>query len=256
MKRSKLACKLLCLLALACGVARAATIDATGVDWSRGGSVVIREDNVDVNAYFAGVIFISLSDGGQTYYRDTLCVDLFTDIYLGQVYNTNLLRPQDVPQKDLTRVAWLVDNALLPTQNSSYGSVLPRDEWVFSAAQGAGIQLAIWDIVHDGGDGLSSGRVQAASADDANNNGLGATDPTVLLWAQSYESLSQDQSSDVAFVYNNVDLGGTVAQMLIGPEFSDGGPQPAPEPRMLMPAGAALIALSLALRHYASGKKL
>jgi PEP-CTERM motif len=36
--------------------------------------------------------------------------------------------------------------------------------------------------------------------------------------------------------------------MLIGPQFFDGGPQPVPEPETLVPAGMALIALSLGLR--------
>jgi hypothetical protein len=237
------------VLALCSGAAWASTINATGVDSSRGGSMAIREDNVDTNAYFAGVIFISLTDGNQTYNRDSLCVDLFTDIDVGQEYSTTVLKPEDVPQKNLTRVAWLVDNALLPTQDPTYNSMLDPSDWVFSAAQGAGIQFAIWDIVHDGGDGFSAGRVQAVTADDGNTNGVGATDPTVLYWAQQYEFLSLGQANNLAFVYNNVDMGnGAPAQMLIGPQFTDGGPEPAPEPRTLVPAGMALIALSLGLR--------
>src|SRR5450759_2880955 len=90
---------------------------------------------------------------------------------------------------------------------------------------------------------------QAATAADANNNGLGATDPTVLDWALRYELLSLNQSNNRAFVYNNVDMeNGAPAQMLIGPQFADGGPQPAPEPQTLVPAGVALIAMSLGLR--------
>jgi hypothetical protein len=211
---------------------------------------------VDNQAFFVGVIKISLTTGIQVVDRDTLCVDLFTNIYLGQRYNTNLLRPQDVPQKNLTRASWLVDNALLPAQNSSYGSVLPPSDWVFSAtpaeriAQGEGIQLAIWDIVHDNGDGFSLGSVQAASTTDLNNNLLGATDARALYWAQRYETLSAGKSNNQAFVYNNVSLDRppVLAQMLIGPQFFDGGPQPVPEPQMLMPMGLALIVLSLGLR--------
>jgi hypothetical protein len=249
MKLSRLAFRLFPALALWCGTASASTIlEATGVDWTRGGGMVIREDNVDTGAYFAGVIFISLTTGNQTFYRDSLCVDLFTDIFLGPQYYTTLLRPEDVPQKNLTRVAWLVDNALLPTQDPKYGSVLAPSDWVFSTAQGSGIQFAIWDIVHDGGDGFSAGRVQAATAAPADNNGLGPTDPTVLAWAQRYELLSLNQSNDLAFVYDNVDGSGAPAQMLIGPQFADGGPQPSPEPQTLVPAGVALVLLSLGLR--------
>jgi hypothetical protein len=224
-------------------------IEPTGVDWNRGGGIVIREDNIDTQAYFAGVISITVTAGTQMFYRDSLCVDLFTDIFLNRQYGTTLLQPIMVPEKNLTRASWLVDNALLPTQDSTYGSVLAPIDWVFSIAQGMGIQLAIWDIVHDGGDGFSTGRVQAASTTDANNNLLGATDQAALDWAQTYETLSQGKSNNQAFVYSNVVLGGTTpAQMLIGPQFADGGPQPVPEPQTLMPAGLALILLSLGMR--------
>jgi hypothetical protein len=203
------------------------TIDATGVDWNRGESIWMCENGSDVQQYFAGVVLISLTDTntGQTWNRDTLCVDLFTDIYIGKTYGTTLLDPYELSGKNLTRVSWLVDNALLPTQNNSYLSVLPSSDWVTNSAQGAGIQLAIWDIVEDKGDGLSAGSVQAST--DPNN----PTPADVLYWANTYETLSLNQTSGLAFVYNNVDLSsGTPAQMLEGPEFADNGPVPAPEP--------------------------
>jgi hypothetical protein len=233
-------------LLLLCGAASAnSVIMATGVDWSRGGSLVIREDDQDVQAYFAGVIFISLTEGGHVYNRDTLCVDLFTDINLGQQYNSNLLRPDQVaPSKNLSRVSWLVENALLPGQDSNYGSELQQVDWVLSAAQGAGLQFAIWDIVHDGGDGFFAGRVQAAT------NQSSATDPVILNWAQRYEAVSLTKTNNAAYVYNNVQIGdGSLAQMLIGPQFST-GPEPVPEPDTLAPAGVALILLSLMLRKW------
>ena len=33
--------------------------------------MIIREDDQDVQAYFAGVIFISLTEGGHVYNRDS-----------------------------------------------------------------------------------------------------------------------------------------------------------------------------------------
>ena len=249
MKLSRFAFRLLPALTLLCGAASAdAIIESPGVDWSRGGAMVIRADNVDEQAYFAGVIFLQLTSGSQTFDRDSLCVDLFTDIYIGQQYNSTLLDPSMVPGKNLMQVSWLVDNALLPAQDSTFTSVLDPSDWVTSSVQGMGIQFAIWDIVHDGGDGFSSGRVQAASASDANNNGLGATDASVIAWAQLYESLSAGQSNDQAYVYNNVSLNGTPAQMLIGPQFADAGPVPIPEPQTCLPVGVALIGLSLMTR--------
>jgi hypothetical protein len=246
MKISRLAFRLLPALVLACGAASASTIIVvSGLDTSRGsGGLVIREDGVDNALYFTGVIDISLTQGSQTFLRDSLCVDLFTDIFVGAPYGTALLQPQDLPQKNLTRASWLIDNALMPSTDPTLAA-----DFVASAAQGMGIQLAIWDIVHDNGDGFSAGRVQAANTSDSNNNGLGATNASVLAWAQTYEALSLGQSNNQAFVYNNVDMGnGLPAQMLIGPQFFDGGPQPAPEPQTLMPMGMALIAVSLGLR--------
>ncbi len=206
------------------------TIDAYNVDSTRGESIWMNENGNNVKQYFAGVVLISLTDTntGQTWNRDTLCVDLFTDIYIGQTYGTKLLDPYEVSGRNLTRVSWLVDNALFPTppsQNNSYLSVLPSSDWVTSVAQGAGIQLAIWDIVENNGDGLSAGTVQAST--DPNN----PTPPDVLYWANFYETQSLNQSSGLAFVYDNVNLSdGTRVQMLEGPEFTDGGPMPAPEP--------------------------
>ncbi len=215
----------------------------TGVDWNRGEGFWIQEDGVDTQAYFGGVILISVSDGGQQWSRDTLCVDLFTDIYLGQQYGTTILTPSDVPGKNLQRVSWLVDNALLPTQVSGTSSTLPSTQWVTTAAQGAGIQLAIWDIVHDGGDGFSSGRVQAVT------NPSDPTDPAVLAWANTYEALSLGRSSNLAYIYDNVDLGnGQPAQMLAGPLFLDHGPTPTPEPVTLSLVGSALVALGVGFR--------
>jgi hypothetical protein len=232
------------------GLASASTITATGVDWSRGGSIWINEDGTSKNAYFAGVVLITLSENGQQYSRDTLCVDLFTDIYIGVTYNTTVIDPSAVPGRHLSQVAWLLNNALMPTQGPVYSSALPSSDWVTTASQGSGIQLAIWDITADGGDGFSSGRVQASTTPGA------LTDPAVLAWAQTYESLSASKTSNQAFVYVNSAIGsGTPAQMLEGPVFRDGGPTPpgmeaagieaTPEPATCLLAGLALVGLGV-----------
>src|SRR5437588_8539884 len=201
--------QMLAAFALTSSFASANTIIATGVDWNRGGSILIQEDGVATQTYFAGVIYIQVSADGQQYNRDSLCVDLFTDIYISQTYDTTILHPFQVSGKNLERVSWLVDNALLPTQDPTYASALPSSDWVTNSVQGEGIQFAIWDIVHDAGDGFSAGRVQAV-ADPAN-----PTPADVVAWAQTYEALSLGKSSDLAFIYKNVDFGnGQPAQML------------------------------------------
>lgn len=232
------------------GLASASTITAPNVDGSRGGSIWINEDGTPVDAYFAGVVLINLSENGQQYSRDTLCVDLFTDIYIGVTYNTTVIDPNSVPDRNLNRVAWLLNNALMPTQGPVYSSELPSKYWVTTALQGEALQLAIWDITTDGGDGFSSGRVQAAT---------GLTDPLMLQAAQKYEDLSFGKSSDQAFVYVNSAIdSGAPAQMLEGPIFRDGGPtplglnptgiDPTPEPGTCLLAGLALVGLGLVRR--------
>lgn len=220
------------------GFVRADELTPTGIDTTRGEGIWIEENGSPVDAYFAGVIEIALTSNGQQYDRDTLCVDLFTDIDLDVEYNTLVLSPDQVTGRNLDRVAWLVDNALLPTQNSGISSALPSSDWVESVAQGAGIQLAIWDITSDGGNGFSTGSVQASTTPGE------VTDPAALAWAEEYEALSLGQSSDSAFVYNNTAIGsGTPAQMLEGPIFEDGGPTPVPEPAPGAVVGMALIGL-------------
>jgi hypothetical protein len=213
--------------ALFCGIARADSIVVNGVDTNRGmGSAngndlwIFENGTTNENAYFAGVIVITVSNaGGTPYLRDSLCVDLFTGIGVGGSYTTTVLHPDQVSGKHLGRVSWLVDN------------VLPS---VAGPAQGAGLQLAIWDIVHDGGDGFSTGNVRA-SPDPAH-----PTNADALGYAVTYEAMSDNKYSDLAFVYDNRDGYGREVQMLIGPQFSDGGPSPVPEPSDLM-LGVVLV---------------
>lgn len=225
-------------LLVVCGLASADTIEATGVDWSRGEGVWLKENgsSTPTDAYFAGVInIIVTANDGKQYNRDTLCAQLFVDIHPGVTYNTTVVRPDQAPGRNLQIAAWLVDNELSA---------------VTTAAQGAGLQLAIWDIVEDGGDGFDKGNVQASTTSGEE------TDPTVLSDAEAYEQLALGpllqgpfQSSDLAFVYVNTTIpDGSPVQMLIGPVFPD-GPQPAPEPSTSALGGVGLVALAyLALR--------
>jgi hypothetical protein len=142
----------------------------------------------------------------------------------------------------------------MPWQDGgSTPSSLPTADWVTTPAQGAGLQLAIWDLVENAGDGFGAGSVQAATL--LNGPAAEVTDPTVLAWAQYYEAQAfiPGHTSNDAFVYVNVNLAnGSPAQMLEGPEFtSDGGPQPQPEPSTLVLAGTALAALGLVGRRKA-----
>lgn len=83
------------------------TIEPYGVNWNLGENIWINEDGNPVQTYFTGVIDITLTDttSNQQWNRDTLCVDLFTDIYLDQTYGTTVLQPTDISGKNLTRVS-------------------------------------------------------------------------------------------------------------------------------------------------------
>jgi hypothetical protein len=243
--------RLLAALLFFSGIAAASTtVVATGMDSALGEKIWVDAGGQSMDV-FAGVVYIALNQNGQQVDRETLCADLFTDIYLGQSYNTQVLSPDQVAGKNLPQVAWLVDNALMPMQlPKGTQSALPSSDWATTAAQGAGLQLAIWDIADDGGNGFSTGKVQATSS----------TDPTALYWAKQYESLSAGQSSDLAFVYSNTDpSNGQAVQMLVSQPYSDGGPSlvaksimqcqtPTPEPAAFLLVGAGLIAGSFALR--------
>lgn len=98
-------------------------------------------ENGDANGY-AGAVNITVSDTVDgTVDTIAFCVDLFTSSGLS-TYNTTLQSPSTVTNGG--RVAWLLQS--LPS--------------VDTATEGSGLQLAIWDIVHDNGDGLAAGVVR------------------------------------------------------------------------------------------------
>lgn len=223
------------MLLVGCGLVSADTITVTGVDKTRGlwESLWINEHGTPTNVTFAGVINIVLNN---TYSRDSLCAQLFVDIGFG-TYNTVILTPERAQRtfgRNLQEAAWLVSTEM-PTATTP--------------DMGAALQLAIWDIVEDGGDGLAAGSV-AASSDPDN-----PTDPIVLALANAYEKevlgpdlLGPFQTSEHAFIYVNTHTDtGAPAQMLIGPEFGD-GPQPIPEPSTFALEGGGLIVACLTLR--------
>ena len=174
----------------------------------------MQENGKNVDQWFVGVVTLTLDENGVYYYRDTLCVDLFTDIDVDEWYQTELLTPADVGT-DLERVAWLIDNEFPSVSDPQ------------AVVEGEAIQLAVWDIIVDGGNGFSSGNVQFSS--DLSN----PTPLSVQALAIEYEALSFGKSSNDAYVYQNSSIpSGAPAQMLEGPKFrrqwSDTGSRPLP----------------------------
>jgi len=198
----------------------------TAIDSAHGVSGLwMNENGADSQQYFVGNLFIRLTAGTTNYSRTAYCVDLFTNFNLSTTYNTVVEHPNDVPGRRLDRVSWLIEN---------YAA------GVTTAVQGAAMQLAIWDIVHDNGDGFTSGSVRQATSH--------TTLAAVVSQAVAYETLSFGHSSNGAYVYQNSTSGGTEAQMLMGPAFQDGGPRPTPEPATWIMAGNALTGALLIRR--------
>src|ERR1022692_935202 len=116
---------------------------AVGMGQAGGESLWIDINGTPQNLYWAGGFDIVL-DG--TYDRVVFCVDLLTNIYVPGTYTTTLdysnspyITPGNSSDKiSLRRVAWLLEK-----------------EWPSTPTEGAALQLAIWDIVTDGGNGFA-----------------------------------------------------------------------------------------------------
>jgi hypothetical protein len=191
------------------------TIIVVGTDSNLGENIFLREDGSNESAWAGG---IDVKVDGHN--RVLFCVDLFVEINSGGTYNTAL---DFADTANLKRVAWLLNN-YYPT----------------NAVTGAGLQLAIWDIMSDNGDGFTSGLVRKSTS---NGN---PTNATVLADAIQYEALSVGKSSTNAVVYHNFTIpGGAPAQTLIGLWPTDGGPIATPEPAsiFMILGGLALIGL-------------
>jgi hypothetical protein len=162
-------------------------------------------DNQNLNIY-AGQIGVRF-DSGVT--GLLFCADPFVALRVEAVAIT-LLSPGNVNRGD--RLSWMYD-FYAPTITQGW--------------QAAAFQLAAWDVVSDGGDGFSAGRIQASST----------TNATILSAAAALVSTSQGQSSGTGIFY----------QPTAGPQFSQtlfrSADYSVPEPGtyLLMSAGLGLL---------------
>jgi PEP-CTERM motif len=228
------------LLSLTCftGVCAASTLT---VDLDPSGRYLNPLEFVDVNGNvtgYAGVIQATL-DG--TTVLDVFCVDLYHDVSPGTVYTYTAYNVNDPASTsfspNIAQAAWLVVNEM-PLVNAASASDQP--------VYGAALQLAIWDVIHDGGDGLSAGQIQQQTsvAPDANS-------AAAYTLASTWITASQGQSAYNAAVLMNVD-GPTASQTFItakaGTTFSLVS---TPEPATMCLAGAGLLLVGLVGRRKA-----
>jgi hypothetical protein len=216
--------KIILLAVLTACTALANTIIVTGIDSSMGlQSIYMDENGASTPIFWSGAIDINV-DG---YIRQVFCVQLFTDIYLNNTYDT-IMDFADTPS--LHRVGWLLEHQF-PTA-ALYPSTLQL--------QGAAFQLAIWDIIEDDGNGFAAGAGKLAQSSDPAH----PSDTALLTAARKYETLSEGQTSNYGVVYHNF-LNDVPMQNLMGIPVTDGGPSAAPEPAVIVMIFSGIVLIGL-----------
>ena len=209
----------LLLAFLTAGQASAATIIVVGADSASGVSGLwIDENGAATQASWVGGIDITAAG----YNRMVYCADLFTNISVG-TYNTVLDFSDPATYQ---RVAWLMQ---YEWPSAIYtGSTLQTE--------GAGFQLAIWDILTDVGDGFGTTTTAAGRVSQSTNSSY-ATDSAVLAAALKYETDSLGKTStSFGVVYHNTDSNNNTVQTLMGTT-------PEPATLAMIFGGLALIAV-------------
>jgi hypothetical protein len=151
--------------------------------------------------FYAGP-FVATLDGGAKF--DAYCVDLYHDLSSTQTVSLQ-------PIAGLTgghgaAVGYLYDTFASKVTNS---------------AQGAGLQLAIWDVEYDGGDGFSTGLFRV---------GKGTTSQALAAANQYLAALkaaSDPSGAATWFVCTNHGADGTINQDLVGNPPLRAVPEPA-----------------------------
>jgi hypothetical protein len=215
-----------------CDVASASTATVTVTATSFGQSIYLLKDGTATQA-FAGGIVISVNSASTS----TLCADLFTNIALNDNYQANLLQAQYLNPSQTARgyrAAYL-----FLTQYGQLTSTVTAGNSTITLNQAmAALQLAVWDIVHDGGDGLSAGRIRSSSVTNQ------TTSAAIRNAANQYIQFSLNyQNGPVnATLYQHVN-GPLAKQQLIGAWRDGTGPGiPEPSTYLLTSAGAGVLA--------------
>jgi hypothetical protein len=198
------------------GTTQAAQITLTGLGFGR--TDVAMEVNGNAGSHYAIQIYLTKNNAiNYTAY----CVDLFTSIGFS-TYNTSTGLPSTLPPNG-QRAAWVFD---------TYRNTVGTNE------EAAALQVAWWDIVHDGGDGLSNGNIKLAASESA-----------LQLMADAMVTASLGHTSNNATILYNFNMGdNSKAQTLI---TTADALTPNPEPQSM-----AMMALGVAMLWFGSRKRL
>jgi len=185
MNRNRIAIVAALAVSLFSSVASATTLNLVQPNTSRGSFVTFNFNGSDETG-FAGPLSFSIN-GSSTLY-DFFCVDLTTMAIQNSPYEAMTLPVTVINNGE--RVAWMFLNLGPAAQ---------------SVLTGTALQLAIWDVVHDGGNGLSAGVFQATASISS----------AIIAQAESYISASVGQQATGAAIYESV-LGPNDRQLQIG----------------------------------------
>jgi len=152
---------------------------------------------------------------------NTFCVNLFEGFAFFEEYTADSISALDYNPNG-AQAGWLMQT-FLPVTNT--------------AIDGAALQLAIWDVIHDGGDGFDAGRIRSSSYTDAD----------VLALARERVAESHGQSTTAAYVYT-ASPGTPIFQQqlyLSGAQYDppSDSPSDVPEPGTLAILGVGGLAL-------------
>ena len=175
-----------------------------------------------------GIGVLNVSFDGSLQLQDAFCVDRFRYISNGN-YNVNLSATNTVGQG--ARAAWMLHD-ILPQINAAVAGATQRN-------MAAALQMAIWDVVTDNGDGFSAGRIRMSS--NANH----VTDPIILSLAQSFLAQSSGKAYYGAQIVSNVNVQNLTQRLIVdGP----GSGVPEPSTWALALTGLAFAAIRRAKR--------